>query len=240
MFAWVRELWAGYLAGGREHAAMRELSNMRLVPREKREDGTARKRKARSLLVRRRDGGKSALHEAAAWGDVGRVEKALAAIDIEDTDDEGMTALHWAASTRATANAMLLLDRGADPRALTNGGREPIHCAADGGDDELIARLLAAGVPIDARGGKGTALAEAARAGHADCVRLLLAKGARAGRGSTLLHDAAATGDRTTYRLLVEAGMDPTMPDHTGRTPAQILDGFMRREFEAKVGRFGT
>lgn len=46
----------------------------------------------------------------------------------------------------------LLLDAGADPRALSPDGYGPLHAAAAGGDTEVVRLLLAAGASTAAEG----------------------------------------------------------------------------------------
>jgi Ankyrin repeats (many copies) len=66
--------------------------------------------------------------------------------------------------------------------AYSRADREQFPRWASAGDDQVVARLLDAGVPIDARGrGQGTALHHAGLWGRASTVRLLLARGADIG-----------------------------------------------------------
>jgi ankyrin repeat protein len=77
------------------------------------------------------------------------------------------------------------LDRAAEIKAahpglrLTDDDREDLPRWASAGEDEIVARLLDAGIPIDARGvDGGTALHYAGMWGHPSTVELLLSRGA--------------------------------------------------------------
>ena len=68
-----------------------------------------------------------------------------------------------------------------------------------------------------------TPLHYAAREGHAECVRVLLASGANANArtragGATPLHRAAFTGEATCVRLLLDGGADPCARDADGES----------------------
>lgn len=83
------------------------------------------------------------------------------------------------------------LDRAAEIRTahpdlqLTDDDKEDLPRWASAGEDEIVARLLDAGVPIDARGGEnGTALHYAGMWGHQSTLQLLLARGADIEAGS--------------------------------------------------------
>jgi ankyrin repeat protein len=74
--------------------------------------------------------------------------------------------------------------RAAHPRLeLTHDDQEDLPRWASAGETEIVARLLDAGVPIDARGiDAGTALHYAGMWGHAGTLRLLLERGAQVER----------------------------------------------------------
>ncbi|MFC9241567.1 ankyrin repeat domain-containing protein [Streptomyces decoyicus] len=98
--------------------------------------------------------------------------------------------------------------------------------AADDGDATLVARLLGEGVGVDAPDCEGhTALDLAARRGHADVVRLLIAAGAdpeqRAGeyQESTPLCLAAAHGHTAVVGELLDAGVHTGAQGRMGYAP---------------------
>ena len=120
-----------------------------------------------------------------------------------------------AAAHRSTAAAVALVDGGADPNVTDRAGNTPLHTAAQTGDLELIKKLLAKGVNIDARtpntaagGGRGGGGGFRAAAG-----------------GQTPLFVAARAGQIEAMQALLEAGADPKakgagwqfVPDGRGR-----------------------
>jgi ankyrin repeat protein len=132
-----------------------------------------------------------------------------ARLDVRDAN--GLTPYSRAARFRSDANLRLLADAGGagelDPAAewvgavirgdldraahvqrghpglaLTWDDREQLPRWASAGDDEVVTRLLDAGVPIDSRGRlEGTALHYAGLWGRASTLRLLIARGADVG-----------------------------------------------------------
>ena len=75
-------------------------------------------------------------------------------------------------------------------------------------------------------GGLGlSAIGDAAKGGHADCIRCLIEFGAfvdpKRKNGKRPLHEAAANGHTECVRLLVEAGADVEARDNEGKTPAE-------------------
>ena len=49
--------------------------------------------------------------------------------DVNQRDEKGLTALHWAAALISTKTAALLIERGADVNARDNKGRTPLQWA---------------------------------------------------------------------------------------------------------------
>ncbi|HZB22568.1 MAG TPA: ankyrin repeat domain-containing protein [Gaiellaceae bacterium] len=123
--------------------------------------------------------------EAATVGDIDRLRELL----DEDPElararsvDAG-TALHFAAFFGQSAAANFLLERGADPHAVsaTFGGVTPLHSAAAARNRETVRALLAAGADPNARQQGGfTAIHAAAQNGELEMLDDLLAAGADA------------------------------------------------------------
>ncbi len=65
-------------------------------------------------------------------------------------DEEGMTALHWAAAKGRLAIARMLLARGSKVEAVNGLGRTPLHLAAIKGHVELVNLLLESGAQVNA------------------------------------------------------------------------------------------
>ncbi len=124
------------------------------------------------------------LHEAAALGDLPRLEQRLQAdLDLVRTPTaDGFYAQHLAAFF-ARVNALdLLLRSGADPNAKTLDEMElhPLNSAVAGGSLECVRLLLDACARVDAAAAAGfTPLMGAAGNGHEKIIELLLAHGAR-------------------------------------------------------------
>lgn len=183
--------------------------------------------------------GGTALHRAAKNGHTEIARLLLdnkAAVDAED--NYGGTPLHRAARGGHVGVATLLVDRGADRnrtynlevtlRLMTKNGLIAAKCVTDAyqplafaeARDEAAARIEAELVARERVRG-GTALHEAAGAGSAALVRLLLAKGAEADAvdnyGGTALYRAAMGGHTGVISILVdEAGASVDARCHYG------------------------
>jgi ankyrin repeat protein len=140
------------------------------------------------------------MFEAAALGDLDRLEELLDAQPISATaySGDGFTALHLAAFFGAPEAAALLIQRGAEVDALGRGWMT------------------------------GTALHSAVSRLQSDVVRILLEAGAnpnvRQSAGWTPLHAAAMNGDLTSVELLLAAGADPTARNDEGRSVADLVE----------------
>jgi uncharacterized protein len=132
--------------------------------------------------------------------------------DVNAREEDGTTALAWAANHSNVGIAELLLSKGANPN-LTNGlGIGPLSLAITNGSSQIIQMLLGKGAdPNVARENGETPLMTAARLGQAETIRLLLDRGADAKArdkkfGQTALMWAA--GHPAAVRLLIEHGAD--------------------------------
>ena len=171
----------------------------------------------------------SSLHQLAREGKVDEARQLLSTASDDDaaraallnaTDKLQRTPLHLAAWANQPAFMALLLEQ----RSSSSKGGKPLcdvhaeamdstmalHFAAQAGSAEGCTFLLDAGARVDARSGKGsrTALMLAAKKGHAEVVRLLLARGA-----SALLKDSGkqTAADQTTdvaIRGMIEEAYD--------------------------------
>ena len=137
------------------------------------------------------------------------------------------TALLYAADSGDEQKVRRWLDAGVDPNAFVpDEDYLPLHRAAGGGDQEIIALLLERGADVDALGRRhvGTALHSAVRAWWQDGVAEgLIERGADVNArtvdfGKTPLHEALDSGDTELVRLLLEHGADPNATDVEGRT----------------------
>src|SRR6476646_8299310 len=82
----------------------------------------------------------TAVADAARKGDVATVRTLLkSGADVNASEPDGMTALHWAAERGDAALADMLLVAGASPSAVTRiGGYTPLHIAAETGSGPVV------------------------------------------------------------------------------------------------------
>jgi len=116
------------------------------------------------------------IHDAAKNGDLGRV-KALVKDNpdlVFSTDNDGWTALHYAAFNGKKDVAELLLADHADVNAKDNKGLTPLHFAAGRDHRDVVELLLANNADVNAKANNGaTPLDLAGGGGHKDVVELL-------------------------------------------------------------------
>ncbi len=145
--------------------------------------------------------------------------------DVNATEADGFTALHWAAQRNDLQLVDLLLGAGANAKASTRYNITPLYLAAVNGNAAMLERLLKAGADPNGTSQEGqTMLMTAALSGKADAVRLLLTRGATIDtkepyRGQTALMWAAAEGNTAAVDVLVEAGADLKLTSNGGFTP---------------------
>ena len=136
-------------------------------------------------------------------------------IDINATQPDGTTALHWAAHWNDLDAVNLLLRAGANPKIANRYGATPLSEAASAGNAPMIEALLKAGADpkaLTTPDGE-TVLMTAARSGSADAVKILLDRGADVNaresyKGQTALMWAAAEHHPAIVKLLLEHGAD--------------------------------
>ncbi|MBM63129.1 MAG: hypothetical protein CL484_09300 [Acidobacteria bacterium] len=155
------------------------------------------------------------LVSAVRSGDVQRVRTLLAgAADVQVTESDGMTPLHWAVQQDAVAMVDLLLAAGADASVSNHYGVTPLTLASINGSGDAVARLLDAGADPNTRLADGeTVLMTAARTGQVDVIEALLDAGAdpnsyEQARGQTALMWAAAENNVGAIIALIEGGAD--------------------------------
>src|ERR1041385_2303267 len=133
--------------------------------------------------------------------------------NVNATDADGTTALHWASYRDDGETADLLIRAGAKVNAANDLGATPLWTASQNGSDAMVRRLLTAGANPNAALLLGeTPLMVAARSGYPVVVELLAAKGAnvnaRAARGQTALMWAVAQKHPQVVSVLLAHGAD--------------------------------
>jgi ankyrin repeat protein len=134
-------------------------------------------------------------------------------VDVNASEPDGTTALHWASYRDDVESADLLIRAGARVNATNDLGATPLWTASVNGSAAMVRRLLAAGADPNARLQLGeTPVMAAARSGNPDVVRQLLIRGgnvnSRAARGQTALMWAVAQKHPDVVKVLLEAGAD--------------------------------
>jgi uncharacterized protein len=145
--------------------------------------------------------------------------------NVDATEADGSTALHWAAQRDDGQMVELLLGAGANVRAENRYKITPLYLAAVNGNAGVMERLLKAGADPNGIAVDGqTMLMTAALSGKPEAVRLLLTRGAKVDtkepfKGQTALMWAAAEGNTAAVDVLLEAGADLKLKSSGGFTP---------------------
>ena len=84
-----------------------------------------------------------------------------------------------------------LLAKGADPKAKSNNGMQPIHFAVGGGNAEIFNLLLDKGADLKSKDKDG----------------------------AEPIHFASISGNMEVFKLLLEKGADPNIKDKSGESP---------------------
>ena len=154
------------------------------------------------------------LSEAVQRADRKSLRALLPKGDVNATEPDGTTALHWAVHRDDRDAVDVLIRAGAHVNAVNRYGVAPISLAALNGSAPILESLLKAGADANAalEGGE-TALMTAARTGKVDAIKVLLAHGAdvnarEATNGQTALMWAAAENNGDAIRTLLEAGAE--------------------------------
>jgi hypothetical protein len=142
-------------------------------------------------------------------------------------DDDGYTALHWAAIRGQWAIVAELVAAAAPVNAVGADGGTPLHWACHHDRPDMVVQLLDAGARTDIHNRWGrTPLHIAARRGCHHVAKLLLERGAdpnaRTAEGWTPLHVAYLSGHDGLVDLLVSAGSDAEQRDDDGLRPAEV------------------
>jgi uncharacterized protein len=135
-------------------------------------------------------------------------------VDVNATEGDGATALHWAAHRDDLTIADLLIRAGARGNVANDVGATPLHAACTNRSASMVDRLLAAGADAKAALLSGeTVLMTCARSGGARAVKSLIAHGADVNakereHNQTALMWAVAQRHPDVVQLLIAARAD--------------------------------
>lgn len=171
----------------------------------------------------------------AAWNGFKEVARVVVEHGADLAEDNGGTALHWAAVNGHIAIAELLLERGAPLEAVDNEGATPLHRAARNNHRVLVTRIIENGANINVANLVGhTPLHSAANNGHKEATTALLMGGAdpniQDNMGMVPLHHASVHDHVSVVTLLLEHGADPKIKDNKGKTAL-----YWAKHFEGKA-----
>jgi ankyrin repeat protein len=146
-------------------------------------------------------------------------------VNVNASEADGSTALHWAAQRDNLGIADLLIAAGANVKAATRYNITPLSLACTNGNAAFVEHLLKAGADPNSTSEEGqTALMTAALTGQVDAVKLLLGRGANVNarepyKGQTALMWAASEGNAAAAGMLIEFGAEVKAKSKTGFTP---------------------
>jgi ankyrin repeat protein len=144
-------------------------------------------------------------------------------IGINAKNNDGMTALHYAAISGKVKAMEALIKHGADINAKANDGRTALHYAASFGKVEAMEALMKLGADKNANANDGrTALHLVAYFGQVKEMEALINHGAdinvKDSYGHTALYLAAISGEVKAMEALIEHGADINAKANDGRT----------------------
>jgi ankyrin repeat protein len=160
--------------------------------------------------------GDTRIVDAAMQNDLATVRSLIKqATDVNISQGDGMTALHWAALNGNSEMADTLVHAGANVRATTRlGGYTPLFMAAKSGFPAVIEVLIKAGADAKAAAIDGiTPLMMAASSGNIDSLERLIQAGADVNaieteRGQTALVFAATFNQADAIKVLLRHGAE--------------------------------
>ncbi|KQK18732.1 potassium channel KOR1 [Brachypodium distachyon] len=163
------------------------------------------------------------VNSAAFYGDLHQLKGLIrAGADPKNTDYDGRSPLHLAASKGYEDVAQFLIHEGADINLIDKFGNTPLLEAVKQGHDRVATLLFKKGAILNLQNA-GSHLCSAVSKGDSDFIRRALACGADPDSKDydhrSPLHIAAAEGLYMMAKLLVEAGASVFATDRWGTTP---------------------
>ena len=172
--------------------------------------------------------GWNTLHRAAEGGDTDIISLIHTHLpNIDSKTGEGDTPLMLAASCGKLHAVKWFLEKGATVACENNVGWNTLHCAAQGGDTDIISLIHTHLPNIESKTSNGfTPLMAAAFRGKSHAVKWFLEKGATVtsvvSHGWNILHCAAQSGDPDTIDLILTHLTDIESKTVHGETPLII------------------
>lgn len=148
-------------------------------------------------------------------------------LDPNESDNNGRTALHIAASKGSENCVLLLLDYGADPNSRDSEGSVPIWEAILA-NNEPVVKLLADNGAYLSSGDVGQFACTAAEQNNLGLLKEIVRHGGDVTRsknnGSTALHVAVCEGNTEMVKYLLDQGADIDRADDHGWTPRDLAE----------------
>lgn len=168
---------------------------------------------------------------------------------IDEKDDMGRNALHWAVFRNDMKSVQTLLSHGSDLTVTDSYGWTALHWAASNDNAQMVQRLVEAGSHLEARDQFGrTPLLLAAGGACPTSLNRLLSLGANVlavdDVSNTAFHTIAISGSNydasamlETCAVLQEAGLDINPRNQFGQTPLMIAVWFNHVNLAKALGR---
>ena len=182
-------------------------------------------------------------------GKLSEVRRLIAdGVNVNAADNNGGTALHYAAIFGQSEVAKVLIAAGVNVNAAGENRVVALHFAINNRNIEIVKALIAAGANVNVADIEGwTALLLAVKYGYTEVVKVLIAAGANVNAAiadATALNLAVANGHAKVAKVLLECGASPDIRGKTGFNAWDLASHqplvnvvFQRFYEEAKQGR---
>jgi ankyrin repeat protein len=169
-------------------------------------------------------------------------------VDVNATQGDGATALHWAVHYSDLATIDLLLHAGARVNVANDLGVTPLYLACTNRNSTVVEKLLSAEADPNAKLLNGeTVLMNCARTGDPASVKALIAAGAKVNvkepeHEQTALMWAAAEKHPEAVRLLLDAGADvrARSKSYSQTVTSEVTQRLGREQLNYNVARGGS
>jgi len=155
----------------------------------------------------------------------GETEKAKAFFmgraNVNDTDSQGRTPLHYAAENRDSFLAAFFIALGAKPDVPDNSQKTPLSISAEKLDAPTAGILVGKGANIHQSMNSGDTPARIAIRENGDFLAAILTTASLASSdpaGKTILHIAAETGSASAVNTIIKAGANVSLKDKNGKS----------------------